>query len=48
MTYNEKYFLEAIRDSFKAYKKKGARSTAKLKPIHKFVAESTSMRKPVK
>jgi hypothetical protein len=38
MIYNEKDFLKAIEDSFKAYKEKGARSNAKLKPIHKFVA----------
>ena len=40
MTYNEKDFLKAIANSFKAYKEKGARSTAKLKPIHKFVADT--------
>ncbi|MDR0547375.1 MAG: hypothetical protein LBG77_07320 [Dysgonamonadaceae bacterium] len=40
MIYNEKDFLKAIEDSFAAYKEKGARSTAKLKPIHKFVAET--------
>lgn len=40
MIYNEKDFLKAIEQSFKAYKEKGARSTAKLKPIHKFVAET--------
>jgi hypothetical protein len=42
MTYSEKHFLKAIENSFKAYKEKGARSTAKLKPIHKFVAETLS------
>jgi hypothetical protein len=40
MIYNEKEFLKAIESSFKAYKEKGARSTAKLKPIHKFVADT--------
>jgi hypothetical protein len=40
MIYNNKDFLKAIEDSFKAYKEKGARSTAKLKPIHKFVADT--------
>jgi hypothetical protein len=38
MIYNELEFVKAIEQSFKAYKEKGARSTAKLKPIHKFVA----------
>jgi hypothetical protein len=40
--YNEKDFLKAIEKSFKAYKEKGARSTAKLKPIHGFVASILS------
>lgn len=40
MIYNESYFLEAIENSFQAYKEKGTRSTAKLKPVHKFVAET--------
>jgi len=40
MTYNENNFLKAIEQSFSAYKEKGARSTARLKPIHKFVAET--------
>ncbi|MDR0941900.1 MAG: hypothetical protein LBM68_06700 [Bacteroidales bacterium] len=40
MIYNEKEFLKAIEKSFKAYKIHGARSTEKLKPIHKFVAET--------
>jgi len=39
-SFNEKGFLKALELSFKAYKEKGARSTAKLKPIHKFVAET--------
>jgi hypothetical protein len=42
MIYNEKDFLKAIENSFEAYKEKGARSTAKLKPIHKFVADTLS------
>jgi len=42
MIYSEKDFLKAITNSFKAYKEKGARSTAKLKPIHKFVADTLS------
>lgn len=40
MLYDEKQFLEAVESSFKAYKEKGARSTAKLKPLHRFVAET--------
>ena len=43
MIYNEKKFIKAIEKSFKAYKDKGARSTAKLKPIHKFVANILSV-----
>jgi hypothetical protein len=42
LVYNEKDFLKAIGESFKAYKEKGARSTAKLKPIHGFVASILS------
>jgi len=40
MIYKDKDFLIAIEQSFKAYKEKGARSTAKLKPVHKFVADT--------
>jgi len=40
MIYNEKDFIKAIEQSFKMYKLHGARSTAKLKPIHKFIAET--------
>jgi hypothetical protein len=40
MIYNEKEFIKAVELSFRMYKKYGARSTAKLKPIHKFVAET--------
>jgi hypothetical protein len=40
MIYSEKKILTAIENSFNAYKEKGARSTAKLKPIHKFVADT--------
>jgi hypothetical protein len=40
MIYNEKKIIKAVELSFKAYKEKGARSTAKLKPIHGFVADT--------
>ena len=40
MIYSEKDFIEAVEQSFKIYKLHGARSTAKLKPIHKFIAET--------
>ena len=40
MIYSEKNFIKAIEQSFKMYKLHGARSTAKLKPIHKFVADT--------
>jgi hypothetical protein len=40
MIYNELNFIKAIEQSFKMYKKYGARSIAKLKPIHKFVANT--------
>lgn len=40
MIYNEKDFIKALEQSFKMYKLHGARSTAKLKPIHKFIAET--------
>ena len=40
MIYNEKDFIKAVEQSFKMYKLYGARSTAKLKPIHKFIAET--------
>jgi hypothetical protein len=38
--YNEKQFIKAIEQSFQMYKLHGARSTEKLKPIHKFVADT--------
>ncbi|KAA6321038.1 hypothetical protein EZS27_029263 [termite gut metagenome] len=38
--YNEEQLIKAIEQSFKMYKLYGARSTAKLKPIHKFVADT--------
>ncbi|MDR2962287.1 MAG: hypothetical protein LBU90_01380 [Bacteroidales bacterium] len=38
--YNENEFIQALEESFKMYKLHGARSTAKLKPIHKFVADT--------
>jgi hypothetical protein len=40
MYYNEKNFIKAVEQSFKMYKLHGARSTEKLKPIHKFVADT--------
>ncbi|MDR2126550.1 MAG: hypothetical protein LBP63_06960 [Prevotellaceae bacterium] len=40
--YNEKQLIEAIEQSFKMYKLHGARSTEKLKPIHKFIADTLS------
>jgi hypothetical protein len=39
--YNEQSFMTAIEESFRQYKRYGARSTEKLKPIHKHVAETT-------
>jgi hypothetical protein len=38
--YKERQFVKALEQSFKMYKLHGARSTAKLKPIHKFVADT--------
>jgi hypothetical protein len=38
--YYESHFIQAISDSFKKYQEFGARSTEKLKPIHKFLAET--------
>jgi len=40
LIYNEKEFIKAVELSFKMYKLHGARSTEKLKPIHKFIAET--------
>jgi hypothetical protein len=40
MIYDENQFLTAIEKSFSAYKEHGARSTEKLKPIHKFIADT--------
>ena len=40
LMYNERDFIKAVEQSFKMYKLYGARSTAKLKPIHKFIAET--------
>jgi hypothetical protein len=40
MIYNEKEFIKAVEQSFEKYKEKGARSTEKLKPLHKFVADT--------
>ena len=40
MAYNETEFLKAIEQSFKMYKLHGARNTEKLKPIHKYIADT--------
>ena len=40
MKYKEQELIKALEASFKAYKKHGARSTEKLKPIHKFLADT--------
>jgi len=40
MKYKEQELIKALESSFKAYKDYGARSTAKLKPLHKFLAET--------
>ena len=34
----EKSFIVAVEESFRMYKKHGARSTEKLKPIHRYIA----------
>jgi len=36
--FDEKSFIAAVEESFRKYKERGARSTAKLKPIHKYFA----------
>ncbi len=41
--YNEQKFILAIEESFRQYKLHGARSTAKLVPIHKFVANTLAV-----
>lgn len=38
--YNEKDFIQAISTSFQKYQEFGARSNQKLKPIHKFLADT--------
>jgi len=38
--FNDANFIAAVEQSFKMYKEHGARSTAKLKPIHTFFAET--------
>ena len=38
MDYSEEDFMEEINKSFEAYNNKGARSNAKLKPVHSFIA----------
>ena len=35
----ETKFIEAINNSYEEYKERGARSTAKLKPVHSFIAQ---------
>jgi hypothetical protein len=40
MKYKEQELIKALEASFKAYKDYGARSTAKLKPLHKFLADT--------
>ena len=42
MKYNEQKLIKALEASFKAYKELGARSTAKLKPLHKYLANILS------
>ena len=37
--FNEKLFIVAVEESFRKYKERGARSTEKLKPIHRYFAE---------
>ena len=36
--FTEKSFIAAVEESFRMYKQHGARSTEKLKPIHKYIA----------
>jgi hypothetical protein len=36
--FDEKSFITAVEESFRMYKKRGARSTEKLKPIHRYIA----------
>jgi hypothetical protein len=36
--FTEESFIAAIEESFRMYKKHGARSTEKLKPIHQYIA----------
>lgn len=38
--YNEPELIQAIAESFQKYKEFGPRSTEKLKPLHKFFAET--------
>lgn len=42
MQYNENQLLAVVQESFQAYKRYGARSTQKLRPVHKFIAEALS------
>ena len=39
MKFKEQELIQALEASFKAYKEYGARSTAKLKPLHKYLAD---------
>jgi len=36
--FDEKSFIVAVEESFRMYKERGARSTEKLKPLHKYIA----------
>jgi len=38
--FDEKSFIAAVEESFRMYKKHGARSSEKLKPIHRYVADA--------
>jgi len=37
--FDEKSFIAAVEESFRMYKERGARSTEKLKPLHRYVAD---------
>ena len=37
--FDEKSFIVAVEESFRMYKEYGARSTEKLKPLHRYVAD---------
>ena len=40
MRYKEQELIKALEAAFKAYKDYGARSTEKLKPLHKYLADT--------